>query len=326
MRYPTWDKLRSAYWYSFRDECVHSSPWYLPRLSDPAIVLPEESPDGKWHLFAHTWAGIMHYTSSSGLNWERRKLVFFRSNSPFIYKEAQEYYMLFETHDRDWGKKSKDVTKKGSRVMISVSKDLYSWSQPKVIMEAKDISESSWRQSHSRISRPQLVLWQGRYRLYFGAGELTIYDSGQKSTAMFMMAESDYIEGPYKLYGEPLIEIEPDSEYRNLATGGIRVIALSDCLAAVECSYFYDKDNNRSRSAMLLLHSDDGIEWSIHSVMQTSPLEGWSSRAITGCAVKLVEDEDTWYCYYSANSSRRILGFELVRESLGLLLGKIVRK
>ena len=327
MRFPSWDQLKGAYWYSFRDEAIYKSPLFFPRTSDPTVISPSDSPDGKGHMFAHTWLGIVHYETTSGLNWERKELVFLRAHSPFIYKEGARYYMVYETHDPDWVRKSKDVTKKGSRVMLSTSEDLRKWTPGKVILEAKDIASSSYRNSPSRISRPQLVPWRGGYRLYFGAGEFRIYDTDQKTTACFMMAESDYIEGPYKVHQDPIIQIEPDSQYRNLAPGGIRVIALSDKLAAIECSYFFDKEENRSRSAMLLLESSDGIEWNLDSVMQLSPLEGWSNRAITGCDLSLVEDEDTWYCFYSANEKDKLWKiFPRVRESVGLLLGKIERR
>ena len=168
MRYYPSSLLESASWYSFNDTYVERSKWYLPRLSDPSILLPSESPDGKWHLFCHTWLGIHHYVSFSGLNWEDTgKVLFLRSHSPFIYREGGRYYMLFERHSLN--KKEKDVTKNASRIFISSSDDLFSWSEEKVILDSTRISASSYRMGPCRVSRPQLISWQGKFILYFGA-------------------------------------------------------------------------------------------------------------------------------------------------------------
>lgn len=319
MRYYPSSLLESASWYSFNDTYVERSKWYLPRLSDPSILLPSESPDGKWHLFCHTWLGIHHYVSFSGLNWEDTgKVLFLRSHSPFIYREGGRYYMLFERHSLN--KKEKDVTKNASRIFISSSDDLFSWSEEKVILDSTRISASSYRMGPCRVSRPQLISWQGKFILYFGAGEGRMFDTHQKTSVSFMYAESDFLEGPYKVRNKPVLEIEPDGEYRSLAAGSLRVYPCSDAVCAIECAYVYDKDNNRSRSIMLLLKSTDGIMFEPVKVMHTQSEEGFASRAITSSDLKYMESENTWYCYYSANNRERYYPF--VREALGLLLGR----
>ena len=325
MRYIAWEKFEKASWYSFTDNYVQNTAWYMPRLSDPSILLPSESPDGMWHLFSHTWVGVEHFISTSGLNWTRRRLLFFRGHSPFIFKEGGMYHLLFECHDRDWGsEKAKDVTKKGSRILLSSSSDLKSWSDPKIILEAEKISLSSYRGGPCRLARPQLICWEGKYRLYFGAGECRMFDSRQKTSCRLMCAESRYLDGPYKINEEALLTIEPDSEYMNLAVGAVRVYPCADAVAAVECAYYYDKERDRSRSVMLLLKSSDGLDFQFAKVMHTQPDEGWSSRAITSCDIKYIEGEDSFYCYYSANSrSGKGIVKLPVREALGLLLGKV---
>ena len=71
---------------------------------------------------------------------------------------------------------------------------------------------------------------------------------------------------------------------------------------------------------MLLLKSGDGITFETIRVMHTQSEEGFASRAITSADLKYMENENTWYCYYSANNKERYYPF--VRESLGLLLGR----
>ncbi len=312
--------LDDIYWYSFNDEPIAaiSSP-LTPRLSDPAFLLPDESPDAIWHLFAHTWKGIEHYTSTSGLEWKREHLVFPAAHSPFIYKEGNIYYMLFEIHSRMLKKKGGNST--SSRVMLSSSSDLALWSEPRKVLDSQDVPNASWRGGKRRISHPQLVQWNGRYRLYFGSGEVRMYDTGEKTAGSLMYAESYYLEGPYEIAPEAVIITDPESKYRNLAAGSVRILACSDGLAAVSCTRYYDRKNGKSRSVMILSDSDDGIVFQDATVMQTSPETGWASGYMTACDIKYKENEDTWYCYYSADGypdSR----LPLRRESLGLLLGK----
>lgn len=321
MRYQSVEKLLNTYWYSFSDEPIATRGHLTPRLCDPAFLLPEESPDGLWHMFAHTWLGVEHFTSTSGLEWKRQHLLFSRGHSPFILKEGNTYYLLYELHDKLYFSKSKD-TRKESRIMISSSSDLSLWSEPKLVLDSIDIPNAKYKEGKLRISRPQLVHIDGHYRLYFGAGEVLMYDTNQKTTARLMCADSEFIEGPYDLVPTPLIGIEPDSEYRNLAVGSVRVVPCIDGLAAVECAYFYDEKRNKSSSAMLLLLSRDGLEWEIGKVMQMTADDGWANRYITSADLRYKEKEDTWYCYYSANGYSKHFHFMPVKESLGLLLGK----
>lgn len=321
MRYQSIEKLINTYWYSFSDEPIATRGNFTPRLCDPAYLLPEESPDGLWHLFAHTWLGLEHFTSTSGLEWRREHLVFARGHSPFILKEGSTYYLFYEIHNKLWFSRNNN-NKKESRIMMSTSTDLALWSEPKMVLDSSLISLAKYKGGEFRISRPQLVQVDGRYRLYFGAGETRIYDTKQKATAYLMCAEADFIEGPYIVVPKPLLSIEPDSKYRNLAVGSVRIVPCSEGFAAVECSYFYDYKNNKSSSLLMLLASSDGLDWKNIKIMQKTAETGWASRYISSADLRYKENEDSWYCYYSANSYTNYFGIRLVKESLGLLLGK----
>lgn len=320
MRFVPVRSLDDIYWYSFNDEPIATgNPYIAPRLSDPAFLLPDESPDALWHLFAHTWKGVEHYTSTSGLEWKREHTVFFRAHSPFIYKEGNIYYMLFELHSRSFRRRGENTV--SSRIMLSSSSDLALWSEPRKIIDSSSIAASSWRGGIRRISRPQLIQWEGRYRLYFGAGEARMYDTGEKTAARLMYAESYYLEGPYEIMPEPVIVTDPESRYRNLASGSVKIIPCSDAVAAVSCTRYYDRENRKSRSVMLLSQSEDGLSFRDECVMQMTPEQGWASGYITSCDLRYKENEETWYCYYSADGYPDSK-FPIRRESLGLLLGK----
>ena len=84
-------------WYPFSDEPVISSIWYMNRLGDPSILLPGESPDKKWHLFGHTFLGIVHFISENGISWEPRKMIECRT-PPSLYR-GWSVLLCMETYD-----------------------------------------------------------------------------------------------------------------------------------------------------------------------------------------------------------------------------------
>lgn len=319
MRYQTLEKLTGAYWYSFSDEPIATRG--ALRLCDPAYLLPEESPDGLWHMFAHTAVGVEHLSSTSGLEWKREHLIVARGHSPCIFKENNMYYLFYEIHDRTSFFKKDDNSFSSSRIMLTSSTDLLLWSEPKTILDSEKITRAQYKNGPVRISRPQIIECDGGYRLYFGAGETRLYDTNQKATARLMYAQSDYLDRDYRVNPEPILDIEPDSLYRNLATGSVHIVKCSDGVAAFECAFSYDEERQKSTTNLLLLTSEDGTSFTFNKLIQKTPTEGWASRYITSVDVRYKESENSWYCYYSANGYVPILGHKFVKESLGLLLG-----
>ena len=320
MRYVPVKAFDDLYWYSFNDEPIAAgSPYITPRLSSPAFLLPDETPDAIWHLFAHTWMGIEHYTSTSGLEWKREKLLFRGGHSPFVFHDGSIYYLIFEIHTRTYGRKGEKSS--ASRIMLSTSTDLMLWSAPRKILDSTAVPFASWRGNVPRLFHPQLVSWEGRYRLYFGAGAWKLRQPDETVAASFGYAESFYPEGPYDVIPEPVIKTDGDNEARSLATGHVRLVPCSDGMAAVECAYYYDEILKKPRSHMLLLESRDGLQFNIKREIQKSPERGWAAYYLTSSDIKYKENEETWYCYYSATGKEEGPN-PLVRESLGLLLGK----
>lgn len=318
MRYQALSKILNSYWYSFSDEPVCSSrKLILPRLSSPFFILPEESPDGLWHLFADSALGLEHYSSTSGLEWEKAHLVFSNSRFSFIYKEGSTYYLFYETH-----KRNKEYKKDSSRIMITSSTDLSLWSEPKMILDGSAIDKASYKGSKERLFYPNLIQWNGRYRLYFGAGDVSLYDSKEHAAACFMMAEADYIDGPYKVDDIPIWKTDGDEKYRSLATGAVRIVPCSDGLVAISVPYYYSEADNRSKSLVLLSSSLDGMVFKDEKVIENTPEEGWASDYITSADIHYKESDDAWYCYFSAMKKESLHNIPYNKESIGLLLGK----
>lgn len=319
MRYQSLSKLQDSYWYSFNDEPVASMK-RIPfiRMSLPSFLLPEESPDGLWHMFADTQLGIVHYSSTSGLEWERAHMLFPHSSGAFIYKEGSTYYIAYETHYR----KPFSRASASSRIMIASSTDLSLWSEPKMILDSSSVAKAVFRDGREMLYSPQLVQWNGHYRLYFGAGEAVMYDSAEKAAAAFMYADADFIDGPYSADQIPVFSIDRDSIYRNLAVGHVRIVPCSDGLAALECAYSYSEERNRSESVLLLSLSSDGIDFIDSRIVERTPEEGWASRYITAADLRYKESDDAWYCYFSASAESGVPGLKYMKESIGLLLGR----
>ncbi len=319
MRFQSLEKIEEAYWYSFSDEPIVTRG--VMRLCDPAYLLPEESPDGLWHMFAHTWMGLEHLTSTSGLEWKREHLLIARGHSPFVFREGGTYYLFYEIHNRTSYFKKNDNSTSSSRIMVICSTDLLLWSEPKLVLDSTKITRAQYKDGPVRVSRPQIIDTGGIYRLYFGAGETRLYDTGQKATARLMYAESDFLDRDYRVNPEPILDIEGDSRYRNLATGSVHIVQCSDGVAAFECAFSYDRERKRSTTNILLLTSRDGTSFTFRKVIQRTPDSGWASRYITSVDVRYKESENSWYCYYSANGMAKMFGISYVKESLGLLLG-----
>ncbi len=317
-------------WYPFSDEPVIRSQWYMSRLCDPFFLFPEESPDGKWHLFGHTWVGLEHFISENGISWEPRKMIELRGHSPSIYYEDGIYYLIYEKHNASLPPIRKGRFRRREQEKITFSRfemrsstDLILFSEPKILLDSRIVPFAKDGLKKSRISRPQIIKTEQGYRLYFGASHLVLPDTKQKTSRHFAMALSSSLEGPYALAneGEPLLSPYADDPYRNMAVGSIKVVKTDDGYVGFECAMYWDKKRAKTTSMLLQLESTDGLAFkpSFRAPVLVPPQSGWASRYIVSCDVHYKSEEGCWYCYYSANSKN---GLFPVRESIGLLLGK----
>ncbi|MCF0262471.1 MAG: hypothetical protein HUK23_06135 [Sphaerochaetaceae bacterium] len=320
--------LEKCRWFPFSDEPLMVGKEYLPKYCDPQILLPEQSCDGKWHLFYHTWLGIHHCTSNSGIAWDKGKIIEVRGHSPFIYRENENYYLIYEKHDRNIPFISKR-TGEGKRedystIEMRSSTDLVTWSKPRLLLDGRTIPFAGDYLKYPRVSRPQLIKAGDEYRLFFGASHLVLPDTKQKVSRYFACVSSRALTGPYTMIKPelPLLEPIPDDRWSNLGCGSIRVVPCNDVLYAFQCPVYWDADKKRTSSCLILLKSFDGYKWercSNEPILVPSE-KGWASSYIMGCDVHYKESEKCWYCYFSACGDRHLI-FNF--EAIGLLIGNV---
>ncbi|MDD4220531.1 MAG: hypothetical protein PHR10_10170 [Sphaerochaetaceae bacterium] len=320
------EQLVESSWFPFSDEPVIPDVWYVPRLSCPVFLFPEDTPDGKWHLFAHSWLGIQHYVSESGIRWEPMGMVQVRGKYPFLFKEKGLFHILYEKHGRPvpfverFTKRMRKDYIEGSHIEMRSSNDLTIWSEPRILLEAKNIPSASDYRKKPTLSHPQLVSVDGGYRMYVGSSK---YGEKPASTRYICTAFSSTLDGPYKAESQlPLLEAVPNDRWRNLATGRLSVYKGSDSYVALQNARYWDVANKRQSSAIVLLTSIDGLQWqrAAGEPILVPAERGWTSAHIMTCDVRYKQDEACWYCYFSATGERK---FGFFRESIGLLIGKI---
>jgi len=71
---------------------VIQPPFFFSIIAAPSFCFPEQSPDGQWHLFAHSAFGIRHYYSQDGINWKNAGVIVSHASHPFLYFESGNYF------------------------------------------------------------------------------------------------------------------------------------------------------------------------------------------------------------------------------------------
>lgn len=317
--------LKDCSWFPFNDEPLLSGNWYVPRFCDPQVIIPTDSPDGKWHMFVHSWIGIHHFKSDSGIAWEPEKMVVARGHYPFIFREDGHYVLLYEKHDYNIARaairRANERNENCSRIEMRVSQNLVSWSEPVTILDSRNIAYAHDYVNRANISRPQLIKINNVYRLYFGASEVTLLDTKEKTGRYVGYAESVSLNEPFELKSQkPLLEPQPDDEWTNMACGSFKIVQHEDEIQAIQCGYYWNPDLAKTGSAAFVLTSEDGLHFTRCGdkpiIMPQN--EGWADTYIKNCDVNFMPDEKCWYCYFSAcNKSKGVL----TKESVGLFIG-----
>jgi predicted GH43/DUF377 family glycosyl hydrolase len=293
------DYLRN--WEDHPENPLIEPPWPEFLLGDPTVVPPEESPDGKWHLFANSLLGIQHYTSREGIHWRRERKIGpgFR---PYVYKEDDTFYLFVEHFT---------VPQFRSHIMVRTSGDLWNWSEMTEVLKP----ELSWEGNVVKtVGNPCLIKVGEHYRLYYSAWVVFFPDLGFCEPRHISAAQADSIAGPYEKLPEPIISPSNSDPYCNRAAGAIKVIF--DDKRGLYYGFhngIYRDGQGLSRSAIRLLSSEDGLSWEkVYPEPIISPEgDGWKKAFVYQLDVKRVDDE--MWLYYNARS-----GWRFGKERIGL--------
>ncbi len=275
-------------------------------IADPSVITPEESPDPDWHLFANSLLGIHHYTSADGIHWGRRGKVGggFR---PYVIKEGDTFYMFFERFT---------VPQFRSHVAVRSSKDLWEWGDPGWALGPT----LGWERGVSRNTGNPCVIRTGDgYRLYYSAGVVFLPDLGFCEPRYIGVAHAGEVSGPYRKEPEPIIAPSESEPYRNLGAGAIKVIVDEESgLYYGFNNGIYRDSGGRTRSAISLLSSGDGLHW---EPLYPEPVlrpegNGWKKALVYQLDVKQVAGE--MWMYYNARS-----GWRFGKERIGLAISPL---
>ena len=251
----TFDEFCKAEFRLYENNPVLKNPFNSFVVADPSLLTPDNSPDGKWHLFCHTFYGVYHYVSDNGIDFSRVKRVVPRALRADINHVDGRYYLFYE-RTQTLLKNALSVVggKWKSEIYVTESDDLENWCKPKLVIgKTRPFEADEHGQS---ILNPFLMKKDDGYRLYYSCGQTFIKDCGFCEPTHISFAESKNVDNGYISRTEPIISPDKDIEYLNLCSGCLKVYRLADCYIGLQ-NGIYMKDG-KSHSAIMLLKSDDG--------------------------------------------------------------------
>lgn len=317
------DEFARIAWRQHPENPLIGPPRLTPLIADPAVVLPEEAPDGLWHLFAHSVLGILHYTSPDGVRFARRPGVACRGAlRPNVVKQDGTFTLLYERVPMlrlllMW----LPGLRWRSRIAARQSTDLERFSEERTLLEPS-LPWHSQPGAGDAVSNPCLVrLGEGGapYRLYYSASLVRVPDCGFNEPRHIGVAHAPGLLGPYRPEPEPTISPSEADPLVNLGAGAIKVLRLEDGFVGLQNGIYWDEQARRSGSAILLLGSEDGLSW--RRLKQEPVLApgggGWMDSHVYALDIKRLPD-GSWRLYFNGrNAAHWTRGV----ERIGLLEG-----
>ena len=282
-------------------------------IADPSVLTPDVSHDGKWHLFCHTFFGVYRYESVDGINFENKSKIVNRAKRPNINYIDGKYYLFYErTRPVIFNLLSLVGAKWKSEIYCVESTNLKEWSTPyPVIRQTRAYEE--YKKGYA-ISNPFLLATEKGYRMYYSCGQTFIKDCGFCEPTHISFAESESITNGYISREEPIISPNKNVEYLNLCSGCLKVYKLADCYIGLQNGLF-EKDG-KSHSAIMLLKSDDGINFEFVKPFLVPQIQGdskWMAQYVYACCLTYHENKLRLY-FNARNVSNNLTG----RECIGI--------
>lgn len=299
-----------------KNEPIITPPRFTPLIADPTVLLPNESVDEKWHLWAHTFLGIKHYISSNGIDWKYSDTVVRSALRPFIIKEKNKYYLFYERFSKMH--LFNPFRKWYSHLEYVSSSDLKNWSTPQVIVQPT-LSFHEDKNLGKTISNPCLIKLEDKYRLYFSCSLVRVPDCGFNEPLHISYAESNTIDGHYQVVEETVFSPSQESKWNNLGAGSMKVIKCEDGFVAFQNGIY--EHNEESGSAICILYSKDGINWEYlneEPILAPQPHISWMASHIYACDPKIFDGKI--YLYFNA---RNYAHWSKGSEKIGLAVAEL---
>lgn len=318
MKNLTFDSILNAKFSLYENNPVIKNPKSSFVIADPSVLTPDESHDKKWHLFCHTFFGVYHYESLDGISFEKKGKIVNRAMRPDINRVDGRYYLFYE--------RIKPVicnaltllgAKWKSEIYCVESDDLVNWSQPYLVLgKTRPFEEDKKGQA---LSNPFLLKEENDYRLYYSCGQTYIKDCGFCEPTHISFAQSQRITEGYISREKPIISPDKDKKHLNLCSGCLKVYKLSDCYIGLQNGIY--EENGKSHSAIMLLKSDDGENFTfVKMFLEPQVCNGskWMAQYVYACCLTFYDGKLRLY-FNARNVSNNLTG----RERIGIYEAEI---
>jgi hypothetical protein len=304
-------------------------PRFSPVIADPSFLFPEESPSGEWELFAHSAWGIHRYSSADGIVWRDLGLVQWHAMRPYARRFDGSFFLYYEKYT-PFALPMTALPRRPrwkSTVSMSTSTDLSRWTTPETLITPS----LDWMIDPAlgdAVSNP-CVIEAGaggksgdtpEWRLYFSASLSWIDDCGFTEPRYIAVARGSSPTGPFVPAPVPIIVPADDVTALQLGAGAIKVIRMEDGWIGLQNKIYRDA-GGRSRSAIFILRSDDGVSWRpARKESLLAPAQGWTRSHVYACDCRCRESDGLWYLYFNARDGWKIRDG---RERIGRIVGRV---
>ena len=314
----TFEQLNNAQFELYERNPVITHGAGSPIVADPSVLTPDLTPDGKWHLFAHTLFGVCDFLSDDGIDFPVRRKILSRAMRPCAAFEGGVYYIFYERLQPAparaaglFGGKWK------SEIFVVESRDLVNYSSPRPVLRFDKDFERAGR-GYS-LSNPFLLADGDKFRLYYSAGLTYVPDCGFSEPTYICLAQSDSPAECYVKLDEPVMSPSGKGGGSDLGCGCVKVYRLVDCYAALQNGIY--SEGGRSRSAIRLLRSDDGVHFEFAKVLlRPRVVDGNEWMAQFVYASHLVRYGDELRLYFNARNTATMLAG---RENIGFAHARV---
>jgi hypothetical protein len=305
---------------------THPDPVLLPPraspiIADPTFLPPAETPDGRWHLFAHSIWGVHHFASGDGVDWHAEGLVVRHAMRAFLHREAATYHLFYERYPPyrlplSW------VPGLGWRSWIARrrSRDLRTWDNEVIVLRPGLAWHRAARLGEA-AGNPCVVPLAAGWRLYYSASLVYVPDCGFNEPLHIGYADAPTLDGPWRPHPMPVLSPDARDPRCNLGAGAMRVLRMADGFVGLQNGIAWDPATGRSRSAISVRTSTDGVAWNYaHREPIVAPDGGWRRRFVYACDVRRDAARGRWLLYFNGRdrapmrSGREAIGFVVAEE------------